>query len=277
MTSRIGDTLPAVEAWPVTTAAVGVVARDGTLLGAHGPLDTEFRLASVTKLLTAYAVLVAVEEEAVSLDDPAGPPGATVRHLLAHASGVSPDSAAVVASAVGARRVYSNAGYELLAGAVEAATGMPFAAYLREGVLAPLGMTSTALPGSAARDGVSTLEDLLAFARELQAPQLLHPDTLAGATSVQFPGLAGVLPGYGRQDPNDWGLGPELRGTKAPHWMAAAASPRAFGHFGQSGTYLWVDPEAGAACVCLTDRAFGEWAAQAWQPFNDEVLDAVRG
>nr|WP_269205054.1 serine hydrolase domain-containing protein [Motilibacter aurantiacus] len=265
------------EGWPVTTVAAGVVARDGTVLAATGPLDTEFRLASVTKLLTAYAVLVAVEEEALSLEDPAGPPGATVRHLLAHASGVSPDSAAVTAAAVGARRVYSNAGYDLLAAAVEAATGMAFAAYLQEGVLAPLGMASTGLPGSAARDGVSTLEDLLAFARELQAPRLLHPDTWSEATSVQFPGLSGVVPGYGRQAPNDWGLGPELRGTKAPHWTAAAAGPRTFGHFGQSGTFLWVGPEEGAACVCLTDRAFGDWAAQAWQPFNDGVLAALRG
>ena len=35
---------------------------------------------------------------------------------------------------------------------------------------------------------------------------------------------------------------PEIRGTKAPHWSAPWSSPETFGHFGRSGTLLWVDP-----------------------------------
>ena len=54
-----------------------------------GETERVFRLASVTKLLTAYATLIAVEEGAVDWDTPAGPPGSTVRHLAAHASGLS--------------------------------------------------------------------------------------------------------------------------------------------------------------------------------------------
>jgi CubicO group peptidase (beta-lactamase class C family) len=89
---------------------------------------------------------------------------------------------------------------------------------------------------------------------------------------VAYPGLAGVLPGYGRQQPNDWGLGWEIRGSKDPHWTGATSSPETFGHFGRSGTFLWVDPEAGLACLALTDRDFGDWAIQAWPAFIDQVL-----
>jgi CubicO group peptidase (beta-lactamase class C family) len=103
------------------------------------------------------------------------------------------------------------------------------------------------------------------------------PATLAEATAVAFPGLVGVLPGFGRQDPNDWGLGPELRGHKAPHWTGSRNSPRTFGHFGQAGGFLWVDPDAGLACGCLTDRPFGPWAAAAWPVLADEVLEGAGG
>ena len=82
--------------------------------------------------------------------------------------------------------------------------------------------------------------------------------------TVQFPGLDGVLPGFGKQTPNDWGLGFELRDAKSPHWTGARNSPRTFGHFGRSGTFLWVDPDAGVALACLTDRNFGDWAKEAW-------------
>ena len=67
---------------------------------------------------------------------------------------------------------------------------------------------------------------------------------------LAFPGLAGVLPGFGRFEPNDWGLGFELRDDKRPHWTGTGNSPRTFGHFGAAGTFLWVDPDAGLACVC---------------------------
>ncbi len=89
---------------------------------------------------------------------------------------------------------------------------------------------------------------------------------------MQFPGLEGVLPGFGRQEPNDWGLGFELRDGKAPHWTGARNSPRTFGHFGRSGTFLWVDPDAGIALACLTDRPFGDWAVTAWPRLADAVL-----
>ena len=62
------------------------------------------------------------------------------------------------------------------------------------------------------------------------------------------------------QRPNDWGLGFEIRDGKSPHWTGSSNSGRTYGHFGQSGTFLWVDPDADLALVVLTDRDFGEWA-----------------
>ncbi|NGO68485.1 serine hydrolase domain-containing protein [Streptomyces boncukensis] len=265
------DSLRTIETWPVPTAAAAVVRADGAVAGTHGPTGQRFELASVTKPLSAYAALLALEEGAVELDEPAGPQGATVRHLLAHTSGLAFDEHQVVAEP-GTRRIYSNAGFEALADHLAKATDIPFAQYLREAVLEPLGMRATELSGSPAKDAVSTVDDLVRFAAELQAPRLLHRSTLDAATSVVFPGLNGVLPGYGQQKPNDWGLGFEIRGAKSPHWTGASSSARTFGHFGQSGTFLWVDPDAGAACVALADRAFGPWAVEAWPQFTDAVL-----
>jgi len=260
--------------WPVPHVAAAVVLADGTVAAETGEQDRVFPLASVTKPLSAYAVLIAVEEGAVDWDDPAGPEGSTLRHLAAHTSGLSFSEAKVQAKP-GVRRIYSNSGFEVLDAAVAAAAGMSFAEYLDEAVLTPLGMTSTSLEGSAAADARSTCADLTRFAAELQAPTLVSPTTLHEATTVVFPGVDGVLPGYGRQMPNDWGLGFEIRDGKSPHWTGANSSPRTFGHFGQSGTFLWVDPDAGAACIALTDRDFGPWAIEAWPPFTDRVLAAL--
>lgn len=268
----IQDAFRQTDDWPVPTAAAGVIDRQGQH-HTHGPADAAFGLASITKPLAAYAVLVAIEEGSLALDTPSSLEGVTVRHLLAHAGGVGPDTPASVA-AVGTRRIYSNAGFEMLGDMLAAATGFSVAAYLREAVTIPLGMVSTELRGSPAYAAVSSVNDLLRFAAELLSPTLITQATLTGATTPQFPDLAGVLPGFGRQDPNPWGLGFEIRGHKAPHWTAASNSPATFGHFGRAGTMLWIDPTASMAAVALTDRDFGPWAAEAWPPFSEVLLAA---
>ena len=256
--------------WPVGAAAVGVEAAEGTI-AQRGAAERDFRWASVTKLLTAAATLVAAEEGILALDEPAGPAGSTVRHLLAHASGLPLDGDTPIAPP-GRRRIYSNTGYELVGALVSQRAELPFASYLRDAVLQPAGLRGTTLAGSPAWGATGPLADLVAFGRELLTPSFLARETLAEATAVAFPGLAGVLPGYGRQEPNDWGLGFELKDAKAPHWTGTRNSPRTFGHFGRSGTFLWVDPDAGLACACLTDRDFGEWAIEAWPRLSDAVL-----
>ncbi len=267
--------LDQVADWPVGVAAVAVISGSG-VVAETGPLDRPLRLASVTKILTAMACWVAVEERTLDLDAPAGPPGSTVRHLLAHASGLAPDSDDVL-TAPGTRRIYSNRGIDVAADRLAASTGMAFDDYLAEAVLRPLGMRSTRLDGSPAAGGIASVADLARLAGELLAPTLVAATTLGAATSVVFPGLDGVLPGFGRQQPNDWGLGVEVRGAKAPHWTAATNSPATFGHFGQAGGFVWVDPGAGLACACLTDTDFGPWAADAWPRLSAAVLAELSG
>ena len=267
---RCVPALDALADWPVSTAAAVVVTPNGPREAA-GPTGWRTRTASVTKLLTAYACLVAVEEQTLDLEAPAGPPGSTVRHLLAHASGLPFEGSQPIAPP-GTRRIYSNTGFDLLGEALASAAGMPAGEYLREAVLAPLGMASSELRGSVAKDVWSTIDDLAAFAAELLAPTLVVPATLAEATAEQFPGLAGVVPGLGSFDPNPWGLGFEIKGDKSPHWTATSGSPRTFGHFGGAGTFLWIDPDARVACAALTNREFGEWALPVWSALSDAVL-----
>jgi len=266
--------LDPVGSWPVGAAAAAVVGPDGTVLETYGDQDKVFPLASVTKPLVALSVLVAVEEGALGLDDPAGPEGSTVRHLLAHASGLAPDKDLVVAKP-GTRRIYSNAGFDLLGDHLAAVTGLGCADYLHQALAEPLGLTGTALVGPPHAGGESTVGDLALVTAELVRPgRLLHPSTVAALATVQFPGLSGVVPGYGRQQDNDWGLGFEIRDAKSPHWTGRGNHPSTYGHFGRSGTFLWVDPVARVGLVVLTDTEFEQWAKDAWPPLADAVLRA---
>ncbi|WP_020105639.1 serine hydrolase [Nocardia sp. 348MFTsu5.1] len=269
----MGVMLKQLDSWPVGAVSAAVVS-DGQVIETSGDTDQVFALASVTKLLAAHAVLVAIEEGAIELDQPAGPPGATVRHLLAHASGLDFGSLEIVAGP-GEQRVYSSAGFEVLAELIGTEADIVFDEYLAQAVCEPLGMTSTALQGSAGHGAHSTVADLAAFAGELLAPALVSTELFAEATSVQFPGLDGFVPGYGKHRPCDWGLGYEIRSHKNPHWTGSRNSPGTFGHFGQSGTFLWVDPALSAACVVLTDRPFGAWAKPLWSEFNDSIVEAL--
>jgi CubicO group peptidase (beta-lactamase class C family) len=274
MTNGVEAVLRQIDDWPVPHVAVVVTGPVG-VLAERGDINRVFRLASITKLLVAYACLIAHEEGVLDLDGPAGPAGSTVRHLLAHASGLGFDDA-VPPSPVGRRRSYSNPGFERLGELLATATAMPVADYVREGILDPLEMTSTELRGSPAHGARGSAADLARFARELLRPTLVSADLLAEAVHVQFPGLSGVQPGLGRLDPLDWGLGFDLRSTKHPSWMGESAGAATFGHFGGSGTFLWVDPVLDRAAVALADREFDEWALAAWIPLNDALLAALR-
>jgi CubicO group peptidase (beta-lactamase class C family) len=274
--------LELVESWPVPHVAAAVVSAGGVELGRAGATERTFRLASLTKPLAAWAILIATEEGVLGLDDSVGQPGCTLRHLLAHAGGYSFDGAEPIA-APGRRRIYSNTGFELAGAAVEERAGMRFADYLAEAVLRPLGMSATTLDGSPAHGASSTAVDIVAFLREVQRPTLLAEPTATDAIRTQYPELAGIVPGVGRFDPCPWGLGFELRGSKSPHWTGRTNAPSTFGHFGGAGTMMWVDPVAGCGLVALTDRAFDDWSIEAmkrWPELSDAVvaeMDQVPG
>ncbi len=208
----------------------------------RGVRDEVQRWASVTKLVTALAALVAAEEGVIDLDEPAGPEGSTVRHLLAHASGL-PFEPGAPTGRPGRRRVYSNVGFEKLADHIAERAEMTFADYLAAGVLQPLGMRAE-LRGSPAADLYGSLDDLALLARELQRPTLVAPETLAEATTVQFPGLAGVLQDFGRFDPLGRRTGPARAtrparsGTSAAPARFSGSIPKPTWHSGSSRTWL---------------------------------------
>ena len=271
----IRSALASIEGWGADHAAAAIVGPGGTL-ASHGELDRRFRWASVTKLVTALAVLDAVEDGLIDIDEPAGPPGATVRHLLGHASGLPFEGEAVLARP-GTRRIYSNPGFDRLGALLAERDGTSFDDAVHSRVLGRLGMTDTDLEGRPSEGLRGPIADLAALARELLRPTIVTRATLDEATTTAFSGLTGVLPGVGRFEPLDWGLGFELRDAKMPHWTGSRNSPRTFGHFGGSGSFLWVDPELDRALVCLTDRDYGPWALEAWPRFSDQVIAALAG
>jgi CubicO group peptidase (beta-lactamase class C family) len=267
--------------WPAAHGGAAVVTRDHVerLWVPGTEAEAEWEIASVTKLLTAMAALAATESGYLDLDQRVDSEGATARHLLAHASGLPQVIGQSRRRPVGERRIYSNAGFRLLGEVVADAVGTSFPGWLASSVLDPLGMGQTRL---ADRLGVkedpaagvwTTMADLVTFARCLldRGAPVVRAELFAEATTVQFPGLAGLLPGVGRFDPNDWGLGFELHDGKRPHWMGERRSPAAFGHFGASGCFLWVDPDAELAAVGVSDRHFddGRWAMRTWPRWSD--------
>ena len=270
--------------WPVGQAGVAVVSGSGVETATLGEVtgDDRFEVASVTKLMTALAALAAVESGRIELDQPVpeGGDGVTLRHLLAHAGG-HPFEPPGRARPPEQRRIYSNLGFRILAEAVADAAGTTFPTWLDSSVLHPLEMTGTELvhrrgiDGDPAAGAASTLDDLTRLARCLldRGAPVVGPDLFAEATSVQFPGLAGLVPGVGRFDPCDWGLGFELHDGKRPHWMGDRRSPSAFGHFGASGCFLWVDPDANLAAAAVTDRNFDDekWAMATWPGWSDRL------
>ncbi len=277
------DALELVEMWPVDRVAAAIVV-DGSTVATHGDIDHAFRLASIAKTITAWAVLVAVEEGIVELDAVVAPEvnGATLRHLLAHAGGYPFDGPEPIV-AVERKRIYSNSGIELAADTVARAAEMPFGEYLRLGVLDPLAMDATELRGSPAHAMWASVDDITRFVAEVMSPTLLSTSTASTAARPQFPTLGGIVPGVGRFATCPWGMGFEVRGDKSPHWTGSQNSPATFGHFGGAGTMMWIDPDAvhgrSVGLVALTDRPFDDWAdaaLQRWPELSDAVICAQR-
>ena len=266
--------------WPVDHVGAAIISDAG--VDQVGELDRRYALASLSKPITAWAIMVAVEEGVIDLDRPlqhvAAPEGATMRHLLSHAAGFAFDGEEPIAE-IERTRIYSNTGIERAADEVAASAAIPFEVYLDEAVLTPLGLASTTLSGSPAYGITSTLADAIAVASEFRRPTLLARSTVDEMIRPQYPSLGGIVPGVGRFDRCPWGLGVELHGDKSPHWMGRANSAATFGHFGGSGTMMWVDPLADVAVVALTDRRFEQWSAEAlqlWPAFSDAALAEAR-
>jgi len=268
--------LAEIDGWDVPAAAVAVIGPDGVPVR-HGETTRPQPIASLSKPLTAATVLLEVASGRLDLDEPVGPTadrGATLRHLLGHAGGLGFEQDDRTMDP-GRRRLYSNWGYEVAAAHAADRAGMAFPQLLQERLAGPLGMASTLLDGSPAHAATSTVDDLVRFAHELVVPRTLDADTHRLLTEPAFPDLDGVLPGFGRQRPNGWSLGLEVRGSKDPHWSGTRLSPSTVGHFGRSGSLLWADPVHGVALATLSGRDFDDWARAAWPALNDAVIEAI--
>lgn len=148
----------------------------------RAPVDTStvFRIASMSKSFAALAILQLRDEGKLSLDDPVArhvpefaslryassdAPRITIRHLLTHSAGFPEDNpwgdqqldatedafSAMMrrgipfSTAPGTAYEYSNYGFAVLGRIVTNVSGVPYAQYLRERILQPLGMNSTTL------------------------------------------------------------------------------------------------------------------------------------
>ena len=269
--------LELVADWPGAIHAVAVIdlaCEPPEVLGTVGDVDVELEWASITKLATAHAALALCDEGIVSLDDISASWGATLAQLLSHAGGTAPGRPEPLCQP-GTRRIYSSAGYELVGAHLERSTGLAITTVLAEAVLDPLGLERTRLQGTAGAGMVGPLDDLVRLLSELSHPALLDEASGLAERSPSQPTLAGVLPGFGSFDPCEWGLGPEVKGGKFPHWTPPSFGPTSFGHFGQAGGFAVIEPTLEIGVCSLSDVAFGTWAAQGWPRLLDAVVAEI--
>lgn len=264
-------------------------------------LEQSFKWMSVTKVLVSTAFWVQslpqLDGQILPLDtsvpSPA-PPGVTLRDLLAHCSGLPfdnphPDGVQDSKNQLGMRlgitspqaatiapftkRIYSNYGFEVAASFAATKLAMPWTQWVARTILHPLGMSDTKLVGSPAWGATSPINDLAKLAAELLNPTRtpLSSSDIAGFARPVHPGLRGMLPGYGHHRDNLWGTGVEIHGHKTPHYLPPEFPSEVFGHFGQSGSFIWVDLGAGVAGVFLGGQNFGSIHKSLWPQLNTQM------
>ncbi|MCE7482918.1 MULTISPECIES: serine hydrolase [Microbacterium] len=262
-------TFAATDGFP-HTALVGVTGPEQAV-AVQGDPRAALPLASVSKPISAWGVLIAVERGLVDLDEPVGPEGSTLLNLLDHTSGL-PFEGDQTQAAPGTRRIYSNAGFDALGAHVGESVGMPFAEWLAREVIVPLGMHDTDVTGRPSAGYRASIADLLAFAREVLRPALIPVALRDLALSVSRSGLRGVVPGYGSFDDNQWGLGFELKGAKSPHWLSDSLPPETAGHFGGQGSFLFIDRAGDLGAAFLSGVAFSDEHKRIWPPLTEEIV-----
>jgi CubicO group peptidase (beta-lactamase class C family) len=291
--------------------------------------ETIFDLASLSKVLaTTTAVMLLVEQGALSLDDPVAKvlphfgerdkERVTLRHLLTHSSGLHPwrgfhetllererkkgehwigtqaahdwilesicRSALVHEPASAA--VYGDLDFIVLGAVVEAVAGQPLDRFCRERIFGPLGMTETRFlreppaeaerrrfaatencpwrgrivwgevhdPNAAAMGGVAghaglfaPADDVMRFGTTLLDVWHGRSDALPAARLREFAARQSLPAG------SDWALGwdtPSAAGSSSGRYFSASS----IGHLGFTGTSLWIDFDAEAVVVMLTNR-----------------------
>lgn len=263
--------------------AVGVVDPDGEL-SVFGTVKGRYGFASVTKLLTTQVIADAVASGFVSFDDWVNDEyfnkgQVSLSDLLSHSSGIRPDHLECVAPRE--KRIYTNEAFELAGNFVMKRLGADFENYaigdlFEEGLGLHLNSTIK-MNGSCAHSANGSFEDLLAFAQEIRQPTFLEPQIHSQLVKPYLPELSGVLPGWGNYDRNEFGIGYEIKGDKSPHWTGSKSSPQTYGHFGQSGVFVFHDPVNMITASCVTNHDFGPWSKEAFPKMCDDIYEKIIG
>ena len=305
--------------------------------------DDLFWIASMAKPMTAVCVMMLADEGKLVLDDPVGkfipefhglrlhgakpPRPVTIRDLLTHTGGLGNPQIARKASlaerviayarvpmkfAPGAKWEYSNGGFNTLGRIIEIVSGKPFATFLRQRLLSPLGMKDTTFwpsprrvaksyrPGAGRLDETSvfnvpgdmtdhsrpalpagglfsTASDVAQFYRMMLSGGRLGGRTFLREQTVRL--MTRTQTGSmktGSVGGMSWGLGFQV--VRAPHGMTAGLSAGSFGHGGSFATQSWADPKRDAIFVMMIQRA-GFADADVTEPrkvFQDAAAAALR-
>ena len=297
--------------------------------------DTLWLLYSNTKVVTACAVWLLADRGALAFTDPvaAHVPGfaangkgeITIVQLLSHQAGFPnaemPSQAwddhdllrktvceFSLEWAPGSRVHYHRlAAHWTAAVLIEAVAKMDYRRFIREELIAPLGLGDelfVGMPdavqdraadmhepgpdgrpvkrndennarfrraGSPGGGGYGTARAMAAFYQ-----MMLTGGTLGGRRLLSPRTLAYVLRNYtgDRVDgymgmPMHRGLGPHLRGTTDTiRGLGSLASPRTFGHGGVGSSYCWADPDSGVSFAYLTNNRVAD-------PWHSERMDRV--
>ncbi|MGH7289822.1 MAG: serine hydrolase domain-containing protein, partial [Myxococcota bacterium] len=288
--------------------------------GLANTVRTRGRIGSTSKQFTCFAVMLLAEDGQVDIDAPlrrwipelhADLPPVTVRQAMNHSAGLRcwldvlmtgngvltqfPESEVLPLTArqravqfePGSRMLYSNSGTRLLSLLVERVSGKPFDVFLRERVLAPLGMWDTELPASEAellpalaephlpngRGGyqrgrmpstvfgegglISTVHDLMRWTAFLRAPGI-------GSAATWREMLKTVTYANGAAEPYALGLMDERhRGLRVVHHAGAVIG---------ANSQLLIAPERELGIAILANRADISSVELVWK-----VIDALLG
>jgi CubicO group peptidase (beta-lactamase class C family) len=208
----------------IPAAAVSVIHRGSIVFeGGYGYADAEkktaidvntrFELASVTKQITAMAVMMEKEAGRFQYDTPVSDffpefrsfaQGATIRNLLQHTAGfpdyseLCPGSGpahnsdivnllvkkARLDSQPGSRHAYSNTGYDLLALLIERTSGLSYPDYLEQKIFAPLGMKDTFVNRWGIPPKTNLARSYTNASMPAESPDVVNCNTIYGDGSV---------------------------------------------------------------------------------------------
>jgi len=243
-----------------------------------GKAAERYRLASITKLLTTYVISDAVMGGFLKFEDVVTSPklkssDVTIKDLLSHSSGIRPEDLDPIDRHQ--KRIYTNEAFDLAGETLISKLGTDFSAtsigdLFEEGLGGHLG-TSINFEGSCSASATGTLDDLILLMKEFRNPTYLDVETQELLTTPYLPELEGILPGWGNYKNNTFGIGFEIKGNKQPHWTGSISSEKTFGHFGQSGAFIFHDPINKVSVCCVTNKDFAPWAKEEFPKVSDSI------